>query len=103
LPFTSVSAENAASQILEACKNGDAELIISPQAKLAAKVNALFPEFTSDALALANKFLPSAGGIGERRALGKDSASTVSPSILTALSDKASYRNNELTEEEKLG
>lgn len=103
LPFTSVSAENAAGQIINACKNGDAELIISPQAKLAAKINALFPEFTSDALALANKFLPSAGGIGERHALGKDSTSAISPSVLTALSDKASYRNNELEPGEKLG
>jgi len=59
LPFTSVSAENAAGQIVKACRRGDAELIISPQAKLAAKINALFPEFTADALALANKFLPA--------------------------------------------
>jgi len=103
LPFTSVSAENAAEQIIEACKNGDAELIISLQAKLAAKINALFPEFTSDALALANRFLPSAGGIGENYALGKDSASAISPSFLTALSDKESYRNNELEPDEKLG
>jgi hypothetical protein len=77
-------------------------LIISPQAKLAAKINALFPEFTADALALANRILPSAGGIGERRALGKDSTSAVSPSFLTALGDKESYRNNELKPGEKL-
>jgi len=102
LPFTSVSAENAASQIITACRSGDAELIISLQAKLAAKFNALFPELTAEMLALANKILPAAGGIGERRALGKDSASSVSPSLLTALSDKESYRNNELKADEKL-
>ncbi|MDQ6787461.1 MAG: SDR family NAD(P)-dependent oxidoreductase, partial [Acidobacteriota bacterium] len=73
LPFTSVSAENAAEQIINACRRGDAELVISPQAKLAAKIGALFPELTADALAIANKFLPSAGGIGEKHALGKDS------------------------------
>ncbi|MDQ3324020.1 MAG: SDR family oxidoreductase [Acidobacteriota bacterium] len=103
LPFTSVSAKNAAGQIVEACRNGSAELIISPQAKLAAKVGALFPEFTADALALANKILPSAGGIGENHALGKDSTSWVSPSFLTALSDRESYRNNELELNERLG
>jgi len=102
LPFTSVSAENAASQIITACKNGNAELIISPQAKLAAKLSALFPELTADMLALANKFLPAAGGIGENRALGKDSTSSLSPSFLTALSDKESYRNNELKANENL-
>jgi len=103
LPFTSVSAENAAAQIIESCRRGDAELIISPQAKLAAKINALFPEFTADTLALANKFLPSAGGIGENYALGKNSTSAISPSFLTTLSDKESYRNNELERDEKLG
>lgn len=102
LPFTSVSAENAAAQIIKACRGGDAELIISPQAKIAAKVNALFPEFTSDALALANRFLPAAGGIGDDYALGKNSASAISPSILTALSDRESYRNNELEPDEEL-
>ncbi len=103
LPFTSVSAENAASQIIAACRKGDAELIISPQAKLAAKFNALFPELTAEMLVLANRILPSAGGIGENHALGKDSTSSLSPSFLTALSDKESYRNNELIADEKLG
>jgi NAD(P)-dependent dehydrogenase (short-subunit alcohol dehydrogenase family) len=102
LPFTSVSADAAAEQIVEACRRGNAELIISPQAKLAAKANALFPELTADIAALANKFLPSAGGIGEKYALGKESTSAVSPSFLTALADKESYRNNELRTDEQL-
>jgi NAD(P)-dependent dehydrogenase (short-subunit alcohol dehydrogenase family) len=101
LPFTSVSAENAAAQIIEATRDGRAELIISPQAKLAAKFSALFPELTSDIAVFANGFLPSAGGIGENYALGKDSKSAASPSFLTALSEKAAHRNNELETEEK--
>lgn len=97
LPFTSVSAENAAAQIVDAARTGRAELIISPQAKLAAKFNALFPELTSDVAAFANdNLLPAAGGIGEKSALGRDSQSAASPSILTALSDGAAARNNEL-------
>jgi short-subunit dehydrogenase len=96
LPLSSINAERAANQIVEACRRGDAELIISMQAKLAAKVYALFPELASDVANLVNQALPSAGGIGTNYALGKDSASTVSPSILTALSDKESPRNNEL-------
>ncbi len=96
LPFTSVSAEKAASQIVEAARTGRAELIISPQAKLAAKFNALFPELTADVLAIANGFLPSAGGIGENHALGRDSQSAASPSVLTPLSDAAARRNNEI-------
>lgn len=97
LPFTSVSAETAAAQIVEACRDGRAELIISPQAKLAAKFNALFPELTSDIAAFVNeRFLPGAGGIGDGYARGLDSQSDASPSILTALADDASERNNEL-------
>lgn len=102
LPVSSINAERAASKIIESCRNGDAELIISVQAKLASKINNLFPELTADIAALANQFLPAAGGIGENHALGKNSASAVAPSFLTALSDKESYQNNELQEGERL-
>ncbi len=94
-PLASISAKSAADQIIEACRRGDAELIISIQAQFAAKTNALFPELTAEISALINRILPSAGGIGENHALGKDSKSFVSPSFLTALADKESYRNNE--------
>jgi short-subunit dehydrogenase len=96
LPVSSISAESAARQIVEACRRGDAELIISIQAELAAKMNALFPEITSGMLELINRLLPSAGGIGEGYALGKDSQSFVSPSFLTANIDEKSVQNNEL-------
>ncbi len=96
LPISSISAESAANQIIEACRSGMAEVILSPQAQLAAKVNVLFPELTAEISALVNQLLPSAGGIGENHALGKDSASFISPSFLTALADKKSYQNNEL-------
>ena len=96
LPLTSVSAENAARQIVSAARRGDAELIISLQAKVAAKMYALFPKFTSSVLELTNGFLPEAGGIGTGHATGLDSTSSASPSLLTRLIDAASQRNNEL-------
>jgi len=96
LPISSISAERAAEQIIEAAERGDAELIISIQAKLAAKAGALFPELTADISGLVNRILPEAGGIGENHALGKDSASYLSPSFLTASIDEESRRNNEL-------
>ena len=102
LPVSSISAERAAEQIIEAARRGDAELIISIQARLAAKANALFPELTAEISNLVNQLLPSAGGIGERHALGKDSTSYLSPSFLTALSDKESRPNNELEPNEQL-
>jgi NAD(P)-dependent dehydrogenase (short-subunit alcohol dehydrogenase family) len=96
LPITSISAERAASAIVTACKRGDAEIVLSPQAKLAVKFHALFPELTADLLGLVNRFLPEPGGIGSRRAKGEESRSKLSPSFLTALSERAAERNNQV-------
>ena len=89
-------AERAARQILAACKRGDAEAVLSVQAVLAVKFNALFPELAADMLGLVNRLLPGPGGIGSRRVKGKDSESALAPSLLTALSDSAAQRNNEI-------
>jgi len=102
LPVSSISAESAAQQIIEACRAGRAEIIVSPQAQIAAKANAIFPELTAEITAFVNQILPSPGGIGENHALGKDSQSFLSPSFLTALSDKESLKNNELKPSENL-
>jgi len=96
LPVSSIGAERAAEQIVEATRRGDAELIVSIQAKLAAKANALLPEMTAEISEMINRILPSAGGIGEGHALGRESESFISPSFLTALADKEIYQNNEL-------
>jgi NAD(P)-dependent dehydrogenase (short-subunit alcohol dehydrogenase family) len=102
-PLTSIKAERAARQILSACRRGDAELTITVQAQAAAKINALFPELVAEINGLVSRLLPSgAGGIGTRLAPGKESASFASPSILTALADNASARNNELKPNEYL-
>lgn len=102
LPLTSINAERAARQIIEACRYGNAELVISLQAQLAAKFNGLFPEAVAEITGLVNQILPSAGGIGKNIAVGKESTSFAAPSILTTLSDKASVRNNELKPNEQI-
>lgn len=102
LPLTSIKAERAAAQIVDAARRGDAELIISVQAKLAAKAFALAPELVSDVMSLINGLLPGPGGIGTDMATGLNSTSEVAPSLLTILNDKASYRNNELKPNEQI-
>lgn len=97
LPVTSIQAERAARQIIAATKRGQAELVITTQAVLAVKFRNLFPEATADILALAARLLPGPGGIGRKRAKGKESESALAPSILTALNDRAAVRNNEIT------
>jgi len=47
--------------------------------------------------------LPGTGGIGTERAFGKDSHSSLSPSLLTSLSDKAARQNNEMGSEKANG
>ncbi len=96
LPGTSMKAERAARQIISACKRGDAEIILSVPAKLAALFHGVFPGLTADLLGLANRVLPGPGGIGENRALGEESQSAFAPSWLTALSDQAARDNNEI-------
>jgi NAD(P)-dependent dehydrogenase (short-subunit alcohol dehydrogenase family) len=96
LPFTSISAESAARQIIAACKRGDAEVVLSLPAQIGDKFHALFPGLTADLLSWLNRFLPEADGIGSDRAKGKDSYSSLSPSLLTTLSDRAAQQNNEI-------
>ncbi|HET6889490.1 MAG TPA: SDR family oxidoreductase [Pyrinomonadaceae bacterium] len=96
LPLTSIKAERAARQIISACKQGRAELIITVQAKSAFLLDALFPEISAEALSLVNRVLPDAGGIGKESAKGKDSTSSWSPSWLTTLNEDAALKNNEM-------
>jgi short-subunit dehydrogenase len=96
LPLLSQSAERAARQIIAACKRGDAEVVLSLPAKLAVLVHGILPGGTADLLGLVNTFLlPSADGLGTTQVPGGQSSSTLSPSWLTTLSDRAARRYNE--------
>lgn len=96
LPLTSISAEGAARRIITACKRGEAEVVLSPQAKIATKFKGLFPGLTTDLLGLVNRLLPAPGGIGKAKAKGHESESEVSNSWLTGLDEEAAKRNNQI-------
>jgi len=95
LPFLSMDAQRAARQIVRACKRGSAEVILSLPAQLAVTFHGLFPELTASMLAAVNQFLPAPGGIGVTRATGKESASVLSPSVLTTLGERAAQNFNQ--------
>ncbi|HKQ52900.1 MAG TPA: SDR family NAD(P)-dependent oxidoreductase [Pyrinomonadaceae bacterium] len=97
LPVTSMAAERAARQIVEALKHGDAEIVLTIQAKMAALFHGLFPGLTANILGAVNSLLPGPGGIGANRAKGKESESNLAPSWLTALSDRAAEQNNQIS------
>lgn len=98
LPLLTVSAENAARQVVGACKRGQAELVISIPAKVAVLFDSLFPELSSQMLSLVNQILPEAGGVGTQTMKGRESTSAWSPSWLTTLNEEAAVRNNEVVQ-----
>ncbi len=95
LPIVSMSADRAARRIIRACRQGDAEIVLTLQAKVAIAVHGLFPGATADLLGLVNRILPGPGGIGAEHRLGRESTSFLAPSLLTATTQAAARRNNE--------
>jgi len=96
LPIMSMSAEQAASQILRACRHGRGELFIHSPLNVTIALQQLFPELTQEILSLAANMLPIMGGIGRDAVKGHESESASSTSILTALTQRAAIANNEV-------
>lgn len=61
-PFASISAARAASKIIDALQNGDAELIMPFTAALAARIHGLMPGVSSEIAALIGQTLPEPYG-----------------------------------------
>lgn len=96
LPLLSVNAERAACQILEACRRGRAQLIIGAHVKAAILLNEIWPSGTSTLLSALDRMLPGENsGTGEAR-MGHERQSSLSPSWLTRLNEKAAWKNNEM-------
>ena len=100
LPGVAMRAEDAARAIINACKHGDAEVVLSLPARLAVAFHDLFPGLTTDILAVINRLLPGPGGVGEQAVAGKESESELIPDWLQAMNDKAALANNEMTADE---
>jgi NAD(P)-dependent dehydrogenase (short-subunit alcohol dehydrogenase family) len=100
LPLASINAERAARQIINACRYGDAELIITVQAKLAVLLRAAAPELFAGAMAFTSQLLPPPvpGSEGSQARPGRESESEwADPSApLTAPTYQAAEDNNEL-------
>lgn len=95
LPGSSMSAERAARRIVEACRRGSARLIVGAPARLAWLGYELMPETTAFLMGLVNRVLPKAEPVhGHEHHKGWESRRRTS-SVLTALSDRATRRNNE--------
>lgn len=96
LPLTSIDAKRAAQQIIEACRNGDPELTISIQARMAILASTLFPGLFARGMQIYNRFLPGATGpSGDESKTGWESQSSVSRLSLAQPTYEAAAENNE--------
>jgi NAD(P)-dependent dehydrogenase (short-subunit alcohol dehydrogenase family) len=97
LPGLSIDARRAARQIIDACRHGDPELIITAPARLAVMLNGVAPKVVARMMRLANRVLPArTAARGNQPHTGWESVSRHAPSLLTASVDRASVENNEL-------
>lgn len=94
LPFTSTSAASAARQIVRAVSRNETELIITPQARLMARLHGLMPGLTTNVLSLANRALPRAGEEDSKRLTGRESRTPMG-AWLTRLGESAAYTYNQ--------
>jgi len=95
LPFTSLSADDAAARIVHALAHGEAEVVLGWQADLVARLHGLMPGFATDVLGLVNRLLPGPGGVGTQGVRGKASRSAVTESPLETLGRRAARDLNQ--------
>ena len=77
LPLTAIDVERAARQVLAACRRGDAELVITVQAKMAILARTVAPELFAAAMTMLNRLLPPPRPA--RRATSTGSDATANP------------------------
>jgi short-subunit dehydrogenase len=94
--WLSTSSARAARQIIDACRYGASQLVITPQARLLRLVNGVCPAFVAETLSLVCRLLPGPSGAeGDRLKRGWESQSLIAPSLLTRPADRAATDNKE--------
>ena len=96
LPVSAMSVNRAARQIINAFARGQANIVLSIQAKTAAKLHALFPSISNDANAMLNMLLPTARPGDRKSVRGYEAESMLTRSPLAILTKRAAFANNEM-------
>jgi NAD(P)-dependent dehydrogenase (short-subunit alcohol dehydrogenase family) len=96
LPVISMSAEEAAAQIIDATRKGAVDVTLGLPARIAVIADNLMPDVTGEVAAVAARFLPGVGGGTTRSITGAESESPISENPLTRATDDAARQNNEL-------
>ncbi len=96
LPLVSVAGDRAAARVVEACRDGRARLVITPQAFGAILFNELLPEPLTKLMSLFTRLVPPPKpGYSPELHLGWESRGR-QPVPLTGLTEKAAVENNEM-------
>src|SRR5205085_7233810 len=97
LPLMTIGAERAARQILDACRHGHAELVITVPAKLAVLARTIAPELFAGVMSLVNRLLPrTVGPEGDLSRPGRAAGSHWAQSRVLAPMYAVAQKNNEL-------
>ena len=96
LPGVAMNARRAANRIVNAVAQGRAEIVLTPQAKLALLVHGVAPGLTSDLLGMINRVLPRPGGDPRVRRRGAESQTAITRSFLTKLGQEAARDLNQV-------
>nr|MBA3452123.1 SDR family NAD(P)-dependent oxidoreductase [Deltaproteobacteria bacterium] len=95
MPFASMNADRAAKAIIDALVHGDAEVVLSVPARIAARLYGIAPNLVDEAVGLIARLMP-ASNHDRTTVEGKDAESALAPGSLKKLNDEAARRNNEL-------
>ncbi len=103
LPVLAMNGRRAARTIVRAIRRGEPEIILTPQARLLAILNGLFPGTAAELMAMANRLLPEGEQTGQERHLGKDSETAISDSLLTTFGRRAAWEFHQYPERKRGG
>lgn len=102
-PLISTAPARAAKWIVNKARHGDAFVVPSLRGTALVGLGSLFPGLMTELLGLTARFMPTADGpesVGTGSATGKQSTSSLAPSILTAVGDKNALELNEIEADE---
>ena len=103
LPLVSMSARRAARKIVNAAARGAAEIVLTPQAKLAVAAHGLAPGVVSDIAGVANRLMPGTGSRRPQRYTGKESGTPLTESFVTRAGRTAARDFNQHPESGPVG
>ena len=103
LPLVSMGARRAARKIVDATARGAAEIILTPQARLAVAAHGVAPGLVSDIVGVANRLMPGTGSRRPQRYTGKESGTPLTDSFVTRAGRTAARDFNQHPESGPVG